>query len=158
MNGMPNMNSQMRIQMIEDNKELVDQPSPKFTLIDLEHTIGRCYDLTLNFTKHLSVQNNNLQEVNRRLQALLATIVRCKNDLNSIEMPALGNPIIQQTLNIDKPEFVVCGVQLIENGKLVGTSLYSSIPKARIIRDKCNKEFARLKVNHEAKIVNYPVF
>lgn len=141
----------------QDDK-LVDQPAPKFTLVDLEHTVGRCYDLTLNFAKHLPVKNDNLAESIRRLQELLAIVTRLQRDLDTIEMPVANNPVIQQTLNIDKPEFYVSGVQLIQNGTLAGTSLYTTVVKARVIRDKCNEEFARLRVNHECKILNYPVF
>jgi hypothetical protein len=58
----------------------------------------------------------------------------------------------------EKPQFYVHGVQLWQNGKLAGTSCYSTMSKARSIKNTLNQEFARLKVNHEAKIMMYPVF
>lgn len=137
----------------------VDQPQPKFNLTDLEHTVGRCYDLVLNFTKHLPVQNDNLVEVNRRLQELLSIVNKHKTDLQPIDIEnKVYEQMVVDKLQTEKPVFSVCGVQLWEQGKLAGTSLYSTVVKARTIRDICNKEYARLGVNHEAKIVNYPVF
>lgn len=146
-------------------KELVDQPAPKFTLVDLEHRLTDCYS---NLLKVLQGQDSpsgvyisseaRIKDACGHLQELLAIVGRCKTDLESIDMPSQDNLIVQQTLNIDKPQFSVSGVQLIEQGRLTGTSLYTTVVKARIIRDILNKEFAKLKVNHEAKIVNYPVF
>lgn len=138
-------------------KDKVDQPVPKFSLTDLEHKIGRCYDLVLNFTKKLPVQNDNLKEANGTLQELLVIISKLRADCDSID-DRVVNLEVQDYIKTEKPEFYVCGVQLWENGKLSGTSCYTNVVKARQIRDAANKEFARLRVNHECKIVQYPVF
>jgi hypothetical protein len=135
------------------DKELIDQPAPKFTLLDLERQLTDCYSILLK-----GVTPQDIRDCTGKIQELLTIVTSCKTNLESIELPVENNPIIQQTLNIDKPELSVCGVQLWENGVLKGTSLYTTIIKARIIRDTLNKEFAKLKVNHEAKIINYPVF
>lgn len=143
---------------MENNPISIEQPSPKFTLIDLEQLLGSIYRKTINFTKQLPVENTDLKEANGILQGLIAQVAKNIRDLEPIDITKPESPEISYTFKQDKPSFHVVGVQLIENGKLVGTSLYSTVVKARAIRDTLNKEFARLKVNHEAKIINYPVF
>ncbi|SRR6266404_2409974 len=136
----------------------IEQSTPKFTLIDLDQILGTIYTKTINFSKQLPVVNYDLAEANSSLQGLVAQVAKNIRDLEPIDMPLVENKKISETFQVEKPAFHVCGVQLFENEKLVGTSLYSTIVKARIIRDTLNKEFARLRVNHEAKIISYPVF
>lgn len=142
----------------------IEQPTPKFTLIDLDRILETIYTRTIKATQFSSrdvaddLRRISLQEANSALQGLVVQVAKNIRDLESIDMPLVENKKISETFQVEKPAFNVCGVQLFENKKLVGTSLYSTIVKARIIRDTLNKEFARLRVNHEAKIINYPVF
>lgn len=138
----------------------VDQPQPKFNLSDLENRITTIYNAITIGLKGIEGQPTNMfKAANSDLQELLAIVSKCKADLQPID---IENKVYEQMvidkLQTEKPVFSVCGVQLWEQGKLAGTSLYSTVVKARTIRDICNKEYARLGVNHEAKIVNYPVF
>lgn len=137
---------------------MTEQPKPKFTLQDLDHTIGRCYDLSLEFSKHLPVKNNNITEINRRLQELLSIVTKHISELEPIDVTRDNTEAITTALETEKVAFFVTGVQLSENGKNVGTSLYSTVFKARKIKDILNAKFAELRVNHEAKLINYPVY
>src|SRR5260221_7735338 len=133
--------------------EQVNQPTPVFTLLDLEAKLAVAFDfIPSDITKqHIVLAREILHE-------LLGIVAKLKNDLGSIEMPIETAKAITDTIQTEKPEFSVCGVQLIENGILVGTSLYSTVIKARKIRDVLNQRFVELRVDHVAKIVNYPVF
>lgn len=140
-------------------QSLVEQPKPKFTLEDLEKRLSNLYDGITRAIKEVGPHTETrLRDANGELQELLAIVIKHKSDFEPIDINRPDNPLVQEELQTEKPEFYVVGVQLIENGKLVGTSLYTTVAKARKIKDACNKEFARLRVNHEAKLVNYPVF
>lgn len=136
--------------------EMVEQPKPKFTLVDLETIIDEIFADTLYATRQ--VDQPNLNEAHNKIQQLRATIAKLKNDLDSIDMPSDNNKAIQDTINTETPQFSVCGVQLWENKVIRGVSLYTTVPKARKIRDILNSHYAEQRVNHEAKIVNYPVY
>lgn len=143
---------------------MIEQPKPKFTLVDLETALERIYKNNLQatkFGKDLKIDAHFipfLVEANSDLQELIAAINKVKNNLDVIELPSDNNKAITDVINTEKPEFTVCGVNLIENGKMVGTSLYTNVIKARKIRDILNSKFAELRVNHEARISNYPVY
>ncbi len=64
-----------------------------------------------------------------------------------------GNTVISTT-----PQYTVFGVQIWEHGHNVGTALYSTMPKARSVADILNRKYAELQVDHEAKIMPYPVY
>lgn len=145
----------------------VDQPKPKFTLLDLEAKLGQIYndisnltDFCSDFAKNTSDAGPFKEAVNIKaaIHELFAIVVKIKTNLGSIDLPIETAKAITDTIQTEKPEFTVCGVQLIENGVLQGTSLYSTIVKARKIRDVLNARFAELQVKHEAKILNYPVY
>lgn len=146
----------------------VDQPKPAFTLDDLELKLAAIYTQTMLATKQMTSPDHSLaanakawdglRQANGMLQEIIAIVDKQKRDLNSIEPNLPVSSAITDALNIDKPDHYVCGVQLVENGQLIGTSLYTTVVKARKIRDILNKRFAELRVDHEAKIVNYPVF
>lgn len=139
--------------------ELTEQPKPKFTLIDLEQKLAQIYSMSQKIQRFPEqVSPEDMSVYVGTIQELFAVASKHVADLEAIDMPTVSNELIQTTINTEKPVLQVCGVQLIENGKLVGTSLYSTVVKARSIRDVLNKKFAELRVNHEAKIVNYPVF
>ena len=136
---------------------LTEQPTPVFTLLDLEAKLDNIYDLM----KHIRFSEEWVDagmRIRSNIHELLAITTKLKNDLGVIEMPIETAKAITDTIQTEKPEFSVCGVQLIENGILVGTSLYSTVIKARKIRDVLNQRFVELRVDHVAKIVNYPVF
>lgn len=132
--------------------EKIDQPKPVFTLLDLDIALAYIYD------NCKVVDQVSLHNIRAKTHELIAIVDKIKSDLGSIEMPIETAKAITDTIQTEKPEFSVCGVQLIENGTLVGTSLYSTVIKARKIKDVLNKRFAELRVDHVAKIVNYPVF
>jgi len=52
----------------------------------------------------------------------------------------------------------VFGVQIWEQGHCSGVALYRNMADARAVRDILNAKYAELKVDHEAKIANYPVY
>lgn len=136
-----------------------DQPKPKFTLVDLEKKLEELYTIGLEASKEDETTiYDSIKEINGIAQELLSIVTHCISDLEPIDLPQHSLPVLTQVINSEKPVFSVSGVQLIENRKIVGVSLYSTVIKARMIRDTLNKEFARLKVEHEAKILNYPVF
>jgi len=139
-----------------------DQPKSKLTLNDLEKQLSFIFNMTIGVTKSLNETNIEqktlLTQANSILQELIVLVVKTKTDLDVIGTETVENKTVQTIINTEKAQFTVCGVQLIENGILVGTSLYSTVIKARKIRDVLNAKFAELKVNHGAKIVNYPVF
>lgn len=136
---------------------LTEQPKPKFTLQDLDAKLSLIYDQLKPIT---SVDQNtmNLNLVRGVLQELLAICNKHINDLESIDVQTDSTQAITTALETEKVAFHVTGVQLIENGQNVGTSLYSTVFKARKIRDILNSKFAELRVNHEAKLINYPVY
>lgn len=150
--------------------ELTEQPKPKFTLIDLEQYLSKIFTATMTSNKiiveskiAMSAVDKDLlviciREANSNLQELIAKVDKIKSDLDIIEMPQSITSAVMTELDTEKVAFHVCGVQLWENGVMKGTSLYSSVFKARKIRDILNAKFAELKVKHEAKIVNYPVY
>src|SRR5260221_10612088 len=115
------------------DKEQVNQPTPVFTLLDLEAKLTTILNKGLFWLRSRPNEADRLREINGDIQELLAIIIKTKNDLGSIEMPIETAQAITQTINTEKPEFSVCGVQLIENGTLVGTFLYSTVIKARKI-------------------------
>lgn len=145
-----------------------DQPKPEFTLDDLAEKLDTIYTATMHATKHISGLDNSLsasahvwdelRQANGMLQELIAIVDKHKRDLNPIDVNLPVAAVIDKMLGQTEPDHYVCGVQLIENNKLVGTSLYTTVIKARKIRDVLNAKFAELRVQHEAKIVNYPVF
>jgi hypothetical protein len=150
---------------------LVEQPKPRLTLEELEAKISKVYTRTLNFAKwHPSFLsdaqsaeekeiNQGIIESNSLLQELISDISRHRQDNEPIDVHKETNTVIEQILDTEKPQFYVSGVQMVLNGKVEGTSLYSTIVKARTVRDVLNKEYAKLKVNnYEAKIIQYPVF
>jgi len=136
----------------------IEQPKPKFTLLDLEQRLTIAYDCIMKKQKNLTDPNFDNSIALGAVQELLSVIVKYKADLGSIDLPIETAKAITDTIQTEKPEFTVCGVQLIENGQLQGTSLYSTIVKARKIRDVLNARFAELQVKHEAKILQYPVY
>jgi hypothetical protein len=142
--------------------EQVDQPKPVFTLDDLAQKLDYVYTRTMSATHYFLSQDSQeakfLAEANGIIQELIAIVDKHKRDLTPIDVPYATSEPVTTELNQQKPDHYICGVQLIENKALVGTSLYTTVIKARQIRDVLNKRFAELKVNHEAKIVNYPVF
>lgn len=153
--------------VIEQNVIPIEQAKP-YSLNDLDKALSAIYTRTLNCTKFNPISDQatpeqkavhaGLIEANSMMQGIIAIVARKLNDLESIEPEMATDKVITDTLQTEKPEFHVCGVQLIENQKLVGTSLYSTAVKAKKIRDTLNAKFAQLRVNHSAKIVNYPVF
>jgi hypothetical protein len=129
-----------------------DQPKPKFTLLDLERQLDAALVQVKTKPANFEV---NLTVI---LHGLLAEVERIKTNLDVIEMPVETAKAITDTIETEKPEMIVCGVQLFEYSKIQGTSLYTTIVKARKIRNVLNTRFAELKVDHFAKIVNYPVY
>lgn len=78
-----------------------------------------------------------------------------------------GKPIGEKNPLVDKdgntiintiPIGQVHGVQVWEKGICVGTALYSTMSAARHVKDILNRKYAELKVEHEAKIILYPVY
>lgn len=148
----------------------VDQPKPQFTLIDLEEKLAAIYTRTLNISQFIRVADSaedmklleGMKEANGMLQELIAIVDHCKTDLESIEMPKETNKNIEQIIRTEKPEFYVSGVQMVKTSRqgdiVEGTSLYSTIIKARIIRDTLNDKYKELKAGYHAKIIQYPVF
>lgn len=146
-----------------------NQPKPKFTLLDLEGKLEAIYQLSKHLAKattpngtNYSVPQGLLIEQTTTLlssvQELLAQVSIAKNNLDAIEMPVDTAKVITDTIETEKPQLIVCGAQLYEYGKMQGVSLYTTIVKARKIRDICNERFAQLKVDHMVKIQNYPVY
>lgn len=144
-----------------------------FTLDDLEAKLSTIYTRTINFAQYHKafltdnmaadeqVINEGLKETNSILQELLAIVTKHKNDFESINplIPTTETEqVIVKAVGEEKIQFYVAGVQLIEDGIMKGTSLYSKMPKAKAIRDILNKRFAELGVKHEARIQQYPVF
>lgn len=126
-----------------------NQPKPEFTLKDLYDKLADL-DTVINPEARLIVRE-------------LMTAVRKKQEdyepINPSQEPTKEQKIIAQALGQDsKPMFHVAGVQLIENGRMQGTALYSTMPKAKKISSILNAKFAELRVDHEAKIQMYPVF
>lgn len=64
-----------------------------------------------------------------------------------------GNAIIPTA-----PNHYVFGVQIWEKGHCSGVALYRKMIDARQVRDVLNAKYAELKVDHVAKIENYPVY
>lgn len=76
--------------------------------------------------------------------------------INAGDLPNVdekGNAIIPTT-----PHHYVFGVQIWENGRCVGVALYRNVSAARQVKEILNAKYAELKVDHEAKIENYPVY
>ena len=138
----------------------VDQPKPKFNLTDLEQKLAIIYSFAQQWQRFPEqLQPAAIAGHIGNIQELFGQVTKNIIELEPIEI--IGKSYeqeVQDKLQTEKPQFHVCGVQLWQNGKLAGTSLYSTVIKARKIRDICNAEYAKLKVNHEAKIINYPVF
>lgn len=145
---------------------LANQPKP-FSLNDLAAKVATVYTATMTATKALGISPKSdldclvcLKEANGTLQELIALIQSKQANLEEIapENPTPNTSLISEEINQEKAQFHVVGVQLFEHGKIVGTSLYSTVVKARGVRDTLNKKFAELRVNHEAKMMNYPVY
>lgn len=64
-----------------------------------------------------------------------------------------GNTIIPT-----EPSEWLDGVQIWEKGILAGVALYKDTSAARAVRDILNRKYAELKVDHEAKVMKYPVY
>lgn len=64
-----------------------------------------------------------------------------------------GNSIIPTA-----PHHFVFGVQIWEKGHCSGVALYRRMIDARMVRDTLNAKYSELKVDHAAKIENYPVY
>jgi hypothetical protein len=162
----PFPNNPVEIEIVDTELKIqVDQPKPPFTLLDLSNKLSQAYDLNtqalkiLHNTSALTVNANNcVKEANSLLQELVAIVAQASANFETIEMPKPTSDIVNETFSQENPQFWVSGVQLIEQRKLVGTSLYSTVIKARTIKDILNKKFADLRVDHEAKIIQYPVF
>lgn len=79
-----------------------------------------------------------------------------------------GNPITESTgpgidkdgntVIPDKAAYHVYGVQVWEKRICTGTALYSKMVDARRVAELLNKKYAELGVDHEAKIMVYPVY
>lgn len=149
---------------------MTEQPKPKFTLQDLDKKLTEVYNNNFKFTQfhrdfisdtqteQEQQINSNLVKSNTLFQELLSIVSKHINDLESIDIATDSTQAITTALETEKVCFFVTGVQLSENGKNVGTSLYSTVFKARKIKDILNAKFAELRVNHEAKLINYPVY
>lgn len=148
-----------------------NQPTPPFTIEELAAKLEQAYNNNMIVIRALQgaipgMTNEQkektfygaLKECNSGLQELIAIVDQKKRDLDSINPTVNTSKVMTDTLETEKPEFHVTGVQLIENKILVGTSLYSTVIKARKIKDILNQKFAELRVDHVAKLVNYPVF
>lgn len=134
---------------------LTEQPKPKFTLQDLDTKLTEAYEL-LKPNPTIGITNANNSR--RIIQELLSIVAKHINDLEPIDIQTDSTSAIITALETEKVVFYVTGVQLIENDQNVGTSLYSTVFKARKIKDILNAKFAELRVNHEAKLINYPVY
>lgn len=143
-------------------EQLVDQPKPKFTIEDLDKKVSSIFNTILAVKRKFPIatidSEDYLKTALSELQELLAIIAKHRNDLEPIDINKPEVALVLEVLKTEEVAFNVVGVQLIENGVLKGTSLYSTVVKARKIKDQLNREFARLRVNHEAKILNYPVY
>lgn len=141
-----------------------------FSLDDLQTRVEQIYKAQAYFIRHhkqfINDAMNEQDQIIARdfleaqglLQELVAIVAKHKSDQQEIA-PLVGDTkIMTDQLGTEKPEFYVSGVQLIERGKMVGTSLYKSVVRARQIRDILNGKFSELKVDHNARIINYPVF
>jgi hypothetical protein len=136
----------------------VEQPKPLFNLDDLDQKLTSIYQALLAKNQD-GITDPDTTTARSVTQELLAIVTKYKNDLQPIDVAGKAYEVeVSKALDNQKVQFTVCGVQLWQDRKLAGTSLYSTVVKARKIRDICNAEYARLGVNHEAKIVNYPVF
>lgn len=144
--------------------EMRDQPLPSFTMQDLVNSLAEIYGKQTNVIKKMQEIGagapDDLKDANGIAHTLFATVTKLISGLDSIHSipPAATPSIVNNILNTERPVFSVCGVQLWENGAIVGVSLYSTIHKAKTIRNILNAKFAELNVKHEAKIINYPVF
>lgn len=135
---------------------MTEQPKPKFTLQDLDQKLTEAYEYSKRICHgYASV---NATSLNSLVQEMLAIVSKHINDLEPIDVAVLDAGAITTALETEKICFHVTGVQLMENGQNKGTSLYSTVFKARKIRDILNAKFAELRVNHEAKLINYPVY
>lgn len=141
-----------------------NQPTPPFTIEELASKLDQAYRISIAASKDLAIYTpalpavKELAIVNGILQELIAIVDQKRRDLDSINPSMPTSQVMTDVLATEKPAFHVTGVQLIENNKLVGTSLYSTVIKARKIKDILNTKFAELRVDHVAKLVNYPVF
>lgn len=144
-----------------------NQPKPAFTLTDLEAKLDFAYLRIKNYTQFsragtVDEMGAGLVEALGAIHELIGVVARKKNDQEDIQVevePTKMDQIIARAVgNEAKPQFYVSGVMLYENKVLQGTSLYTTVVKAKTIRDICNRKFAELRVDHEAKIQNYPVF
>lgn len=142
---------------------LANQPKP-FSLNDLAAKISFIYQCSMTAAKCNADEVDRIKacvkEANGALQELIALIQSKQMNLEEIapENPTPNTSLITEEINQEKAQFHVVGVQLFEHGKIVGTSLYSTVVKARGVRDILNKKFAELRVQHEAKMMNYPVY
>lgn len=64
-----------------------------------------------------------------------------------------GNTVIPT-----EPSEHVTGVQIWEKGICVGTALYKHVHHARAVAKILNEKYAELRVDHEAKLITYPVY
>lgn len=139
--------------------EQENQPLPKFTLDDLLHKLDEINLAYVEEQKDTAILYKD--SVKAQMHELYGIITRHKTKLESID-PAMDmaahEKIIADAIGTEKIQFYVAGVQLIEDGILQGTSLYSTMIKAKGIRDIMNRKFAELRVQHEAKILQYPVY
>jgi hypothetical protein len=139
---------------------MTEQPKPKFTLQDLDKKLTEVYNTLSSSVKQQQTDLDKapLRWANSIVQELLSIVSKHINDLEPIDVATNTTEAITTALETEKVAFFVTGVQLTEDGKNVGTSLYTTVFKARKIRDILNAKFAELKVNHEAKLINYPVY
>ena len=147
--------------MAEENVIPIDQPEPKFNLDDLAQKLSFVYNMTMGALKNCPPQfeiKTQLQAATGQLQELVAIVDKCKRDMEVIDVPTNTNQEMLNALETEKIQFHVVGVQYIIGKRVEGIALYTTVPKARKIRDILNQKFAELRVDQVAKIINYPVY
>lgn len=156
------------IEIVE--KEKKDQPKPKMFLQDLAQYL-EVVDVAIGQAQKLYTEQLPQQPITPIVKELYIARTQIRNimfevrqalenqqSIDPVIEPTQDQQVIAKAFNQERPQFYVSGVQLIENKRLVGTSLYSTMPKAKHIAGILNRKFAELKVEHEAKIIQYPVF
>src|SRR5260221_341011 len=140
-------------------------------------------DIFTKVTKHLLTQNAKAESFNKKTQHtdccyLTPTGLKCaigcliKSDCYDPAIEGCTVSILHQDTPVSSKrqeafrKVFECSqiptsldaIQIWEKGILVGVALYKDTSAARAVRDILNRKYAELKVEHEAKIMKYPVY
>lgn len=142
----------------------INQPLPAYTLLDLQQDIEAIYQANLHLLKNLADVESNaqaralLQSAIEGAGQIRGRLIKLIEQNDSIGMPFEVDAAMLKAVNMEEIQFTVSGLQLLENRVVTGTCLYSTMPKAKTIRDICNAKFAELNVDKLARIQQYPVY